>query len=104
TPEDTPVSGNVITGRTGGDQSDGDPDSTDTLTLTRISVDTNGDGTPETYTVPTDPGTPLVVEIVGKGSLTIGSDGSYTFVPVPDWNGEVPDIRYITHDGVDRED
>ncbi|WP_397474298.1 cadherin-like domain-containing protein [Pusillimonas sp.] len=103
TPEDTPVSGNVITGEGDGDQADGDGD-LDDVTLTKIEVDTNGDGTPETYTVPTDPATPLEVTIEGKGKLTIGSDGSYTFVPVPDWHGEVPDITYTIHDGVDRED
>ncbi|MGB3289725.1 MAG: Ig-like domain-containing protein, partial [Burkholderiaceae bacterium] len=104
TPEDTPVSGNVITSNVDGDQPDGDQDDIDTLVLTTIEVDTDGDGTTETYTVPADPSTPLVVEIIGKGSLTIGSDGAYTFVPVSDWNGQVPDIRYTTFDGVDRDD
>ncbi|PYF76563.1 DUF7507 domain-containing protein [Pedobacter nutrimenti] len=44
------------------------------------------------------------VSIPGKGSITINSDGSYTFVPAPDYNdtdplGPVPVITYTVSDG-----
>jgi Ca2+-binding RTX toxin-like protein len=37
--------------------------------------------------------------IVGVGSLIIASDGGYSFTPVKDWSGEVPDITYVTNTG-----
>ncbi|EPP8166559.1 Ig-like domain-containing protein, partial [Escherichia coli] len=33
------------------------------------------------------------------GKLTINADGSYTFVPVADWNGTVPTVTYRVVDG-----
>lgn len=100
TPEDTPVSGNVITGETDGDQRDGDADG-NSLTLTQIVLDADGDGTPETYPIND---TPIVVDIPGKGVLLIGKDGGYTFTPVPDWHGSVPPITYTVSDGRDGDD
>lgn len=96
TPEDTPVSGNVIFAGGDGDTPDRDPDD-DPLKVTQIVVDADGDGTPETWAV--DPATPLHVTIDGKGSLEIRADGSYTFTPVPDWHGDVPPVTYTVTDG-----
>src|SRR5450830_959833 len=40
-----------------------------------------------------------VAFIEGVGSITIGTDGAYTFTPVKDYNGEVPQIGYTTNTG-----
>ncbi|RFQ10057.1 hypothetical protein D0N87_29120, partial [Pseudomonas sp. ATCC 13867] len=32
--------------------------------------------------------------LAGIGSLVINSDGTYTFTPVKDWNGSVPEVTY----------
>ncbi|WP_338512931.1 Ig-like domain-containing protein [Pseudomonas poae] len=37
--------------------------------------------------------------IAGVGSITIGTDGAYTFTPVKDFNGDVPQIGYTTNTG-----
>ncbi|WLI29821.1 retention module-containing protein [Pseudomonas rhodesiae] len=37
--------------------------------------------------------------IAGVGSITIGVDGAYTFTPVKDYSGEVPQIGYTTNTG-----
>ena len=37
--------------------------------------------------------------ITGVGTLTIGSDGSYTFTPAADYNGSVPVATYTVSDG-----
>ena len=80
--EDTRLDGNLlITAR------DGDGD---TIRVTDFTVD----GT--TYTV----GIPAVpVVIAGKGTLTINSNGAYSFEPVADWNGIVPPISFTISDG-----
>lgn len=82
TPEDTPATGNVLT-------NDTDPDG-DTLTVTGYVVN----GTP----VAVIPGMPGVVLIPGAGTLSISSNGSYTFTPVPDWHGTVPAVTYTVTD------
>ena len=86
TPEDTPVSGNVIKDGGSGDVADSDADN-DPLTVTGFSIG----GTPylpgSTATIP------------GVGELTLNTDGSYTFTPVPDWNGTVPPVTYTVSDG-----
>ena len=85
TPEDTPVRGNVLIG-TGGDMADSDADN-DPLTVTGFIV--GG--------VSYIPG--QTATIAGVGSLTLNADGSYTFTPVPDWNGSVPVVSYVVSDG-----
>lgn len=87
TAEDTPVSGNVISG-SGGDVADSDPDG-DPLQVTQIVV--GG----QTYSVA--PGTPATVNLT-EGTLVFSSDGSYTFTPTKDWNGIVPSIGYTISD------
>ena len=37
--------------------------------------------------------------LVGIGSITVNADGSYSFVPVADYNGPVPVIGYTVSDG-----
>ncbi|MBU3600741.1 tandem-95 repeat protein, partial [Polynucleobacter sp. 30F-ANTBAC] len=84
TPEDTPKSGNVIdSGLTSGDGA---------ITLTGFTVDTNNDGTPETFTAG------QTATIAGVGTLTIASDGAYTFTPVANYNGTVPTVTYSLTD------
>ncbi|MBB6500680.1 Ig-like domain-containing protein [Pedobacter cryoconitis] len=43
------------------------------------------------------PGNPVL--IAGVGTITLGSDGGYTFVPAQDYNGPVPVITYTVIDG-----
>ena len=98
TPEDTPISGNILT-------NDSDVDVGDTLSVTQFTVDVDGNGTiglGETFTVP--PGgsvtTPtIVVDGKNAGTITIASDGSYTFTPAQDFNGTIPIITYTVNDG-----
>ncbi|WP_157615887.1 Ig-like domain-containing protein, partial [Rhizobacter sp. Root404] len=77
--EDTPVSGNVLGNDT---DVDGDP-----LTLTQYTIDG----------VPYPAGTSATIP--GVGTLTVGSDGGYTFVPAPNYNGPVPPVTYTLTDG-----
>lgn len=43
--------------------------------------------------------TSIVVNGVTVGSLTLSSNGSYTFTPTTNWNGTVPTISYTTSTG-----
>ena len=78
--EDNNATGNVLTN---------DSDVDNTLTVASFVVD--GDGT--TYTAG------QTATITGKGTITIASDGSYTFTPSSNWNGTVPTITYTTNTG-----
>ena len=85
TPEDTPVSGNVITDDTGSGV-DYDPEG-DPLTVDHFTVDGVDYPAGSTAHLP-------------EGDLTINADGSYTFVPAPDYNGTLPEtITYTVSDG-----
>ena len=90
TPEDTPVSGNVLS-------NDSDVEG-DTLTVTAATVDTDGDGTPEALALGT--ATPLT-NAAGDpiGTLTLGTDGAFTFTPAADYDGPVPQVAYTVADG-----
>ena len=82
TPEDTTLSVPASAGLLVGDTDvDGDP-----LTVTEFEVD----GT--TYTAGD------TATITGVGNLTINADGSYTFVPAPNYNGPVPVATYTVSD------
>ncbi|MFL6692567.1 MAG: hypothetical protein ACJ8GO_06370, partial [Ramlibacter sp.] len=39
------------------------------------------------------------VTLAGAGSFTLTADGSYTFTPLADWNGAVPQVDYTTNTG-----
>ncbi|MGI2213865.1 retention module-containing protein, partial [Shewanella oncorhynchi] len=75
--EDTAATGNVL-------DNDSDIDST----LSVVSFTVNGD----TVTA----GTTVSLE---GGDLVINADGSYTFTPNANWNGQVPVITYTTNTG-----
>ncbi|WP_394206054.1 retention module-containing protein, partial [Shewanella waksmanii] len=38
--------------------------------------------------------------VLNSGTLTLNSNGNYTFTPTADWNGTVPVITYVTNTGV----
>ncbi|WP_176397518.1 tandem-95 repeat protein, partial [Polaribacter haliotis] len=61
------------------------------LSVTKFVVD----GT----TVTVDPTSGGSSTIAGKGTLSINKDGSYTFVPVTNFNGNVPQVTYTVSDG-----
>ncbi|MFP3542070.1 Ig-like domain-containing protein [Rhizobium sp. SIMBA_035] len=79
--EDTTITGNVL-------GNDSDPDN-DPLTVTSFSVD----GDPANY-LPGD-----TASIPGVGSITMGSNGDFVFVPEPNYDGPVPDVVYSASDG-----
>ncbi|WP_220783344.1 retention module-containing protein, partial [Shewanella sairae] len=75
--EDTTATGNVL---------DNDSDIDNDLSV--VSFEINGN--------PYTTGTVVVLE---GGSLVINSDGSYTFTPNDNWNGQIPVITYTTNTG-----
>ncbi|GIU03162.1 retention module-containing protein [Shewanella morhuae] len=75
--EDTIASGNVL-------DNDSDVDSI----LSVVNFEING----TTYAA----GTEVALE---SGSLVLNADGSYTFTPNENWNGQVPTITYTTNTG-----
>ncbi|WP_220766178.1 retention module-containing protein, partial [Shewanella sp. MBTL60-112-B2] len=75
--EDTPATGNVLSN---------DTDVDDELTVTEYNVDGISYVAGET------------AEIEG-GIVVINKDGSYTFTPFDNWNGDVPVITYTTNTG-----
>ncbi|WDE08525.1 tandem-95 repeat protein [Thalassomonas viridans] len=81
TNEDTAVSGNVLDNAA---SSDGIPGITD-FSVAGISF---GAGTTAT---------------LEQGALTLNSDGSYTFVPSDNFNGDVPVVTYTVFDGINTE-
>ncbi|MCU6665868.1 Ig-like domain-containing protein [Silvania hatchlandensis] len=40
-----------------------------------------------------------IITLAGIGTLTLNRDGRYSFVPLADWNGSVPDVTYTVTDG-----
>ncbi|MFC3686716.1 Ig-like domain-containing protein, partial [Hydrogenophaga luteola] len=80
TPEDIPATGNVLTN---------DVDVDNALSVSGFTV--AGDAT--AYTAG------QTATIAGIGTLTLGSNGDYTFTPETDWNGSVPQVTYTTNTG-----
>ncbi|MBK9350423.1 MAG: hypothetical protein IPN05_09670, partial [Sulfuritalea sp.] len=78
--EDNTASGNVLTN---------DSDVDNTLTVASFTIA----GESGTFTLGS------AYTIAGKGDLTLSSDGSYSFVPVANWNGTVPTVTYTTNTG-----
>jgi VCBS repeat-containing protein len=82
TPEDVPVSGNVLS-------NDSDVDAGAVLAVTQFSVAgvAGSFAAGSTATIP------------GVGTLLINANGSYTFTPVANYNGAVPVATYTVSDG-----
>ncbi|WP_295006694.1 Calx-beta domain-containing protein, partial [uncultured Dechloromonas sp.] len=79
-PEDTVVTGNVLSNDTDADGN--------TLSVTQFVV--NG----VTYPAGTS-----AVNLPGVGSLVVNTDGGYTFTPSLNYNGSVPQVTYTVTDG-----
>lgn len=79
TPEDSAVQGNLLSGIS---DPDGDP-----IFIQEFTV--GG----QTYQAGQS------VFLTGSGTLTMGRDGSYRFIPVSDWNGQAPTVGLIISDG-----
>ena len=91
-----PVSGNVLTDNSGSgvdSDVDGDP-----LTVTGFTLDTNGDGTPQSFVAGQ---TATITDSTGNpvGTLVIGPNGSFTFTPAQGYEGPVPSATYTITDG-----
>ncbi|MFZ3285678.1 MAG: cadherin-like domain-containing protein [Telluria sp.] len=80
TPEDTAISGNVLTGTSSVDG----PVAVDTFKLA---------GSDTSYAAGQS------AAIAGVGALTINANGAYTFTPAANYNGPVPVASYTTTDG-----
>ncbi|MFV3305314.1 retention module-containing protein, partial [Pseudomonas sp. NY15181] len=78
--EDTPATGNVL---------GNDHDVDNTLSVTSFSIA----GVQGSFTAG------QTANINGIGSLVINADGTYTFAPVQDYNGAVPEVTYTTNTG-----
>ncbi|MCL2916617.1 choice-of-anchor K domain-containing protein, partial [Shewanella corallii] len=76
-PEDDTLNGNVLTNDPGNNSV--------------VSFVVTGDST--VYTAG------QTATIAGIGTIVINANGTYTFTPVANWNGEVPDITYTTGSG-----
>ncbi|MDO7173991.1 Ig-like domain-containing protein, partial [Mariniflexile sp. AS56] len=82
-PEDTTLTVNAATGLLSNDT---DPNADETLTVSQFVVNSI------TYT----PGTTVNL---AEGDLTINADGSYVFVPTPNYFGAIPQVVYTISDG-----
>ena len=78
--EDNAATGNVLS-------NDSDVDSV----LSVASFTVAGDATVYTFG--------QTATIAGQGTLTLASNGAYTFTPVANWNGTVPTVTYTTNTG-----
>jgi len=89
--EDTILTGNLITDDDGqGVDSDADGD---VLNVVGFSVDSDGDGVPESF----EANETVIIE--GVGSITVDKDGNYTLIPEENFNGKVPSVEYTISDG-----
>jgi hypothetical protein len=78
--EDNAATGNVLIN---------DSDVDNTLSVASFTV--AGDATVYTFG--------QTATITNQGTLTIASNGAYTFTPVVNWNGVVPQVTYTTNTG-----
>ncbi|BAN50029.1 retention module-containing protein [Metapseudomonas resinovorans] len=78
--EDNTATGNVL-------DNDRDVDSTLSVASFRIA------GIPGSFTAGAS------ANITGMGTFTLGSNGEYSFTPVANWNGTVPQVTYTTNTG-----
>ena len=86
TAEDTPL---TTTAATGVLANDTDADAGTTLTVTQFTIA----GMAGTFVAGT------TAAIAGVGTLVVNADGSYAFVPAPNFNGPVPLVTYTASDG-----
>jgi VCBS repeat-containing protein len=63
------------------------------VTTFTIAGVVDGSGNPVVFTAGTTAAT-----IPGVGTITIGTDGDYTFTPLTSWNGTVPTVTYSLSD------
>jgi hypothetical protein len=84
TPEDTTATGNVLS-------NDGDIDG-DALSVTSFTWDG------VTHSIA--PGDSVAATVSGVGTLTLSSDGGYSFLPADNYSGSVPAVSYTVSDGV----
>ncbi len=73
------------------------------MTVTSATIDTDGDGTQDALAL----GTPTALTNAAGdaiGTLTINTDGSFTFAPASNYNGPVPQTTYTLSDGTDTDD
>ncbi len=95
TTEENPATGNVITDNLGNGV-DSDTEGS-LLTVTSATIDTDGDGILNAISLgnPTaltnNAGDPI-------GTITLNTDGSFTFTPEPNYNGSVPQVTYTISD------
>ncbi|MFD1007226.1 immunoglobulin-like domain-containing protein, partial [Oceanisphaera ostreae] len=77
----------TVTAKDGVLANDSDPDGDEPLRVTEFEVGGQKYAAGETAV------------ISGVGNLTFNADGSYTFVPAPNFNGPVPTVNYTISDG-----
>jgi hypothetical protein len=87
--EDTQIKGNVLTDGADGPAFDIEGDS---LEVSGFKVNGQAYGPGDT------------AELDGVGTLTIGADGKYTFTPVENYDGPVPQATFTVTDGTDSVD
>ncbi|MEO1674301.1 MAG: Ig-like domain-containing protein, partial [Pseudomonadota bacterium] len=87
--EDMLATGNVL-------GNDSDPDG-DTLTVVSADVDVDGDGVAEPLTLGM---ATQINDMNGDpiGMLTLNTDGSFEFMPAPDYDGAIPAVSYVIND------
>ena len=84
--EDVTLFGNVL------DNDVPDPDFNEPLEVFSFTVDSDGDGVQDSYTAGD---TVTITTSWGTiGTLTLNADGSYEFIPHPNYSGPVPPITY----------
>lgn len=95
----TTLPGASASGQVLGNDSDADGD---TLSVSAIAIDSNGDGVAESFAI--SPGGQVTVPITDAngntvGTLVFGADGSYTFTAQPGYTGPVPPVTFFVSDG-----